>query len=234
MEKLKDFCLDNFRLIIVFVILILLFGGGALFFKVSDSNEMIVEDETLVSKEEDDEESNVEENTEISVVTVDLKGAVVQPGTYTVNSEARVIDVLALAGGLLENAETSNINLSKKVFDEMVIVIYTKEKVKEFENKLVSSNDSSSICNDDTLIKNDACVTPDVGDNSSNEGTLKVSINNASLTELMKLPGVGESKARLIIEYRDTNGNFQNLEELKNVKGIGDSIFEKIKENITL
>ena len=68
---------------------------------------------------------------------------------------------------------------------------------------------------------------------SSNTNT-KISLNHATKEELLTLTGIGESKANLIIEYRNQNGGFKTIEEIKNVKGIGDKMFEKIKDNITI
>ena len=112
-----------------------------------------------------------------------------------------------MAGGLLENCDTNDINLSKKVFDEMVIYVpFLGEKVEDIglENQEVSYNDG------------------------------KISINSASVSELMNISGIGEVKAKNIIEYRNKFGLFKSIEEIKNVSGIGNSTFEKIKAYIKL
>jgi len=94
------------------------------------------------------------------------------------------------------------------------------------------------LCQSQNEIRNDACIVDSslsdnetIGDTPVNN---TISLNNASKEQLMTLPGIGESKANNIISYRDEIGSFKNIEELKNVKGIGDSIFEKIKANITI
>ena len=142
------------------------------------------------------------------IIKVDIKGSIVNPGVYEVSSSDRVNDVINKAGGLLEDANTSNINLSKRVKDEMVIVISNNQNVEEeaidFEtNNYTESNNSL------------------------------VSINSASKEELMSLSGIGESKALAIIKYRE-NQKFNSIEDIKNVNGIGDSLFEKIKDSITV
>lgn len=144
----------------------------------------------------------------------------------------RVIDVIELAGGLTNNADTSVINLSKKLKDEMVIIIYSKYQVKNFEatkekEKVV---EEKCIRENENALKNDACIN----DNNSKDTNTqsKININTASLEELQTLPGVGESKAKSIIEYREKQ-KFKTIEDIKNVTGIGDSLFAKIKENIT-
>ena len=161
---------------------------------------------------------------------VDIKGQIASPGIYKVSANLRVMDVIMKAGGLTENADTSVINLSKKVQDEMVIIIYSRDEVANFKEVKELEKEVNNKCNkpnEDSLV-NDACI-----ENSTNTSS-KVSINNASQEELMTLPGIGESKAKDIIEYRNTNGLFNSIEDLLKVKGIGESIFDKIKENITL
>lgn len=113
----------------------------------------------------------------------------------------------------------------------MVIIVYSKDEVKDFKKtkELEQQVQNSCIQKDENSLKNDACITTQ----ESNQST-KVSINNATIEELMTLPGIGESKAKEIIDYRTTNGPFKSIEDLKNIPGIGESIFAKIKENITL
>ena len=162
---------------------------------------------------------------------VDIKGEILLPGIYSLDSNSRVIDVIEKAGGLTENADTSVLNLSKKISDEMVIIIYSKEQVKDFYNtkELEKKINNKCINVDDVSLKNDACI-----DSKNSVSNNKISINNSTLEELMSIPGIGEAKAKEIISYRDSNGLFNSIEDLKNVPGIGDSLFDKIKENITL
>ena len=145
----------------------------------------------------------------------------------------RVIDAIELAGGLTNNADTSVINLSKKLTDEMVIIIYSKNQVKNFESTKEKEKVVQDKCiqENENALKNDACIVEEkTKDTNTIQG--KVNINTASLEELQTLPGVGESKAKSIIEYREKQ-KFKTIEDIKNVTGIGDSLFAKIKENIT-
>ena len=123
---------------------------------------------------------------------VDIKGEVKDPGVYKLKEGSRVIDAINASGGLKENANTYSVNLSKKITDEMVII--------------VPSNSENTIVN----------------------------INTATTKELLSITGIGESKASNIIKYREENGNFSSIEDIKNVSGIGDSLFEKIKKYITV
>lgn len=149
-------------------------------------------------------------------IVVDIKGAVANPGVYHVTEGQIVNDVINLAGGLQAEADTSNLNLSKKVTDEMVITVYTKEEVKDLE-------------------KQDAIVESDKQEEEKNDETSGlVNLNTATLEELETLPGIGESKAKSIIEYRKNCGKFTKKEDLLNIKGIGDSVFAKLKDYITV
>lgn len=162
---------------------------------------------------------------------VDIKGQVNNPGIYTLKAESRVIDVIEVAGGLTGNANTSVINLSKKIFDEMVIIVYSNEEVADFAKTKEQEAIIQEKCQqkDENALKNDACICEETPND-----TKLLSINKATLEEFTKLPGIGEAKAQDIINYREANGEFKSIEDLKNISGIGESIFAKIKDLITL
>ena len=168
---------------------------------------------------------------EKKTVYVDIKGAINNPGVYEMDYDSRIIDVIKEAGDLTEEADTSLLNLSKKVDDEMYIIIYTKEEMQKYKEELIPTKtiikevEKKIVCPDDD---NDACL---ITDNSNN--TSKININTASKEELESLPSIGESKANKIIEYREKN-KFESIEDIKNVNGIGDSLYEKIKDNIEI
>ena len=191
----------------------------------------VVSDKKLVSDKKEDNIIPVNNKS----VFVDIKGAVVTPGVYELEENKRVIDVIKLAGGLKENASTINLNLSKIVEDEMYIIVYSKEEVECYLNK--NENSKEIVCASLECIchntNNDACIN---NDNNINEikTNNKISINNATKEQLMTLNGIGESKADAIIKYRQENGKFNNLEDIKNVSGISDNTYEKIKEDISL
>ena len=176
-----------------------------------------------------------EENKE-EIFFVDIKGQVLNPGVYKVYENTRVIDVINMAGGLLDNSDTSKINLAKKVKDEMVIIIYNKEEIKKNEIKEVKIDYSfnDALINDKDVLTNDNKIS---NSNTSNSNISKenklVNINTCTKEELLTLSGIGESKANAIISYREENGGFKTIEDLLNVSGIGNSIYEKIKNYIT-
>ena len=168
---------------------------------------------------------------------VDIKGEVNNPGIYTLDKSSRVVDVIEKAGGLSENANTTVINLSKKIMDEMVIIIYSNYEVENFKRtKELEKSLINSCINGYESLKNDACIddSDTEGDDDNDNDNSKVSLNNSSKEELMTLTGIGEKKALDIIEYREKNNGFKNIEDIKNIKGIGDSIFDKIKDRLTL
>lgn len=167
---------------------------------------------------------------------VDIKGEINSPGIYTLKENSRVIDVIEMAGGLTENANTSVINLSKKISDEMVIIIYSNTQVQDFEKTKEMEKVTQEKCNqpDENSLRNDACITNTNSGNESSPISDKISINTATKEELMTLPGIGESKANDIISYREKSGPFESIEEIMKVSGIGENIYAQIKENITV
>lgn len=170
------------------------------------------------------EEEIEEESPEI--YHVDIKGAVKTPGVYAIESGKRVKDVIELAGGLTENSDTSLINLAKTIWDEMVIVIYSKGEVDQSNKKFELNTKINDAYEENTESSN----TTSSNDNTSG----LINLNTATKDELMTLSGIGKTKAQAIISYREENGNFTSTEDIMNVNGIGQSIYEKIKNNITV
>lgn len=208
----------------VFIIVLIIVLGTVTY--INGKGEEIVEEETLqvnIPKEKI-------ENKEEELIVIDIKGAVANPGAYKLKSDSRIYDAIRVSGGLTENADTSLINLSKKLKDEMVIIVHTKEQVEEYTKKepTIVYKEVECVC---PKIKNDGCIVEEEIDDEKSD---KVSLNKATIEELMTLPGIGESKAKSIIEYREQNGGFNSIEELLEIKGIGESVFEKIKEFITI
>ena len=207
----------------------------------NDKDVTIVEDNTFIENEDLNEKKDnalvKDENEVLKMLTVDIKGAVLNPGVYEVEEGKRVQDVITLASGLREDADVTLINLSKRVEDEMVIIVYTKDEVLAFKEK---DKDEAVIVPIVTCpmipIENDACVIEESNNSDSDveNQESKISINTASLEELMTLSGIGESKARGIISYREENGGFKSIEDILNVSGIGESVFAKIKDYIII
>lgn len=197
--------------------------------KYQDKEDIIVKKDTGPIKTNQNKEEKKEKDTE-ELYSVDIKGEIYNPGIYSLKKNSRVIDVIKKAGGLTENADTSVINLSKKIEDEMVIIIYSKDQVANFKEtkELEALLQDKCLEKDENSLVNNACIT-----NNTNTSS-KVNINTASKEELTKISGIGEKKAEDIIKYREENGGFKSIEEIKNIQGIGDTIFAKIKESITI
>ena len=172
----------------------------------------------------------------ISTIFVDIKGAINAPGVYELTSGSRVVDAIKMSGGLKSNADTSMINLSKKIEDEMVIIVYSKvetEKMKS-ENAVIKYIEKECNC---PVVSNDACITINNTDENGNNDlsdNKKISLNNATIEELETLPGIGNSKAVEIINYREEHGGFKTIEELQEISGIGSVTFEKLKDLVTI
>lgn len=185
-----------------------------------------------------DNELEIKDDATTKEYKVDIKGEIINPGIYSLKVGSRVDDVIKQAGGLKDTADTSVINLSKKIQDEMVIIIYSKSQVQDFSKTKETETKVITSCitpDESEVIKNDACIETDTpSDSNKDQSTEKISINSADKNTLMTLTGIGEGKALNIIKYREQNGPFKSIEELKNVDGIGESIYDKIKENITL
>ncbi|UQD52817.1 hypothetical protein C0971_12805 [Bacillus methanolicus] len=156
---------------------------------------------------EEPQKEEVEDKTP-EIILADIKGAVKTPGVYKAEEGERVIDLIEKAGGLAKDADASKVNFSMRVTDEMVIYI---PKIGEEGEGF---NGQSTV---DTF----------------GESTL-VNINRADSSELETLPGIGPSKSAAIIEYREKNGPFKTIEDIKNISGIGEKTFEKLKDLITV
>ena len=151
----------------------------------------------------DNEEKNDDKQDE--KIFVDVKGAVKNPGVFETTKDKRIKDLIDVAGGLLDDADTSTLNLSQKVKDQMVIyVLKHGEKPKQMS---------------------------EIGTTSSSSGEV-ININTANKEQLMKISGVGKTKAEAIIEHREKNGDVKKKEDITKVRGIGKATFEKIKDKI--
>lgn len=155
---------------------------------------------------------------------VDVKGAVKNPGVYQFKSGDRVFQAIEIAGGLTKNGSTSNINLSQKLTGEMVVYVYTNAEIKNGAKSI----SCETKCQCESIEVNN-CYQQEESINND-----KVNINTANLDTLLTLSGIGEAKAKTIINYRSENGDFKQIEDLINVSGIGQTLFDKIKDHITI
>lgn len=181
-----------------------------------------VRDETLTLQEEDDDQEetekkeNVSENqgTEDEMIIVHVCGKVRKEGVVTLPAGSRIYQAIEMAGGMTDEAASSCLNLAEVLTDGARVYVPGKEEVEQ--GKFLPGDGG--------------------GTNSTFSGNKeeKVNINRASKEELMTLSGIGESRAEAILQYRTEHGTFASIEDLKNVSGIKDGIYEKIKDKITV
>lgn len=189
---------------------------------------------TIIAQGTIEEKSEIDlDESETTTIKVDVKGAVVKPGVYEFDKIVTVNEAILAAGGVTTKGTTININLSRKIKDEMVIYVFTKTEL-EKENSKNEIVCEIPKCECET-IKID-CLDSDKStqDSSNNKNDKKVSINRGTIEELDSLDGIGEAKAKAIIEYREKNGDFSKLEDIVKVTGISETIYEKIKDRIEL
>ena len=226
-EKIQNYLIKNIPLIIIMIITIV---NSIILINQTIFKEKFIPESPSIS-EEIVELTPQSSNTKIKV---DIKGQVAKPGVYELESTSIVDDIINIAGGLKKNATTSNLNLSKKLEDQMVITVYTEAELKK--KSVVETISCPTVQIEECLSEEtSSIITNDQKEATSpSSSTSKISINHASEIELMTLSGIGQSKAKSIIEYRNTNGQFEKLEDILKVSGIGESIFAQIKDNITL
>jgi competence protein ComEA len=161
-------------------------------------------------------ENNTKENEgSKELVIVHITGAVKTPGIVKLPEGARIEDAIDKAGGLTEDADISDVNLAYVLEDGIKIKIPT---ISEEKNEEIIINSSG-----------EGIVEKEISNNSENK---IININKANETDLQTLPGIGASLAGRIVEYRNSNGKFNEIEDIKNVSGIGDSKYENIKNLI--
>lgn len=169
-----------------------------------ENNNMDLKDNNIKKEEE-------VENISTKEVTVYVSGAINNPGIVTLNQGDRLSDAVDKLGGMTEDADFNQVNLAIKVEDEKHYII---PKIGEKIEIPSEEKQESSLEN--------------------KENATKININSATIEELDTLPGVGEATANKILNYRSENGNFNSIEEIKNVNGIGDKKYEEIKDLISV
>lgn len=145
-------------------------------------------------------------------IYVHICGAVLKPGVYRMNKNERIYQAIEVAGGFSLNAHESYVNQSKPLEDGMKIWIPTYDEVAENNLETIQGEDEEIVSEKDS----------------------KVNLNTATESELCTLPGIGSSKAKSIIAYREQNGKFQKIEDIMKIEGIKEGSFEKLKSQITV
>ena len=190
--------------IIIFLFFIISYFTGGKSKLNKNNNESI-----FVEENESMEVISKKEEKESTKIVVDIKGEVKKPDIYWLEEDSIMEDLINIAGGVTEEGDLSKINRAEKLNNHEVVVI-------------PNINDEES--------EGETIISSTINNNKDN----KININTANSAELDSLSGIGPSKAEAIIKYREENGNFKTIEEIKNVTGIGEGLFEKFKENITI
>ena len=194
-----------------------------------NSNETSFENEINTNDVPESKNDKQEQN----ILYIHITGEVVNPGVVQANEGDRIKDIIEKAGGVTELADLSNVNLAYSVEDGQKINI---PSVNNTDSQAIEhiNVDKYTTENKSTYITKDSGNAVVDGGNLKNSKCNKVNINEAMQTELETLDGIGPSTAAKIIEYRKQNGNFKSIEEIKNISGVGEAKFSRIKDNIDI
>ncbi len=202
----------------IFIIVAIIVGLGIMYFiynKVGTPSSEIEED---ILVQNNSVETNSVSTEESNQIIVHITGAVKQPGIVRLEEGSRMEDAIEKAGGLTEDADISNVNLAYVLEDGIKIKIPSNLDIEGEEEEIITDDIGENISQGT--------------DTTSNTSENQININKATETELETLPGIGAELASRIVEYRKQNGKFSRSEDIKNVSGIGDSKFEKLKDLI--
>ena len=225
------------KMIVIAISIIAIVGIG--YYVYGRSGTFAVEENLEIKQDERniiDDNNNADNQTKIDkqMIKVHISGAVNNEGLIELEENSRIADAIEKAGGVKENACMEEVNLAYLLEDGMKIKIATKEEVQTQKlNNLESSGISTEIVKSNNADLGKSAESK-ISVSSKNNNNSKVNINTANQTELETLPGIGTATALKIINYRKENGKFKNVEDIKNVKGIGDSKFNNIKDLIII
>jgi len=201
------------RIIIIIAILVIGIIGYYIYGREKGGDDIIDNEEILIKQNE------TEENKQGKIV-VHITGAVKKEGVYTLNENSRITDAVNEAGGLTDDADMSKINLAYVLEDGVKIKIPSK-----------NDKEDESVNEETTELEE---IVENISESNTESENSIININKATQTELESLPGIGPSIALKIINYRNENGKFSSIEDLKNVSGIGESKYENIKNLISV
>ena len=188
-----------------------------------------VSEESKDNKEKEGNEEDKKENISSETgIFVHIDGYVNNPGVYQIKENERINLLIEKAGGLKNGYSIKNINLAAKLSDGDKVYIPSIEEEKSLGNQNNNNNNNANIGGKHTNNGNN------LNNNVSITKNNKININTANVSELKQITGIGESTANKIIDYRENVGKFKKIEDIKEVKGIGDSKFESLKNKITI
>lgn len=178
--------------------------------------------ESVSLKSDDSVNSSGAQQSGGGTIAVYVCGEVKSPGVYELTEGMRICDAIEAAGGFTKQAGREYWNLAEPLTDGQMLCVPTEAEAKK-RQVTVAGQQSSWEGNG-----RQTSVTA-----SDSDGTL-VNINTADATLLTSIPGIGQVRAEAVIAYRQAHGNFQSIEDIKKVSGIGDALFEKMKNHITV
>jgi len=242
--------LKNKKIIAILICMILLMGIGIFLYLQNNQYESIDSTEILEEMENEINQSNLnneiknnqkeanstnnnemQEETDEEKIAIHITGEVKRKGILYLDKGARIADAIREAGGTTKNANLDEVNLAYVLEDGQKIYIPNKKEKIEAGAYIIANSGNNVLVEEGKSNNNNTNVNKNVNTKGVKG---KVNINSANQTELETLPGIGPSLAQRIIEYRQSNGNFQKIEDIQNVKGIGDSKYSNIKENICI
>lgn len=224
------------KMILIFIIFTCITGVG-IFYVIENSThgeEFINIENDIQNNNEKNEEIKKEES-QMNKIVVHIDGCVNNPGIVNLEENSRLIDAIESAGGLTQDADIAKINLASYLEDGMKVYIPNKNDQENGTDNIQNSYIGKDVINTNisqTNIIYENNIKKKSAENKSINKNKKININNANLEDLKLLPGVGEGTASKIIEYRNKNGKFKNIDEIKEVNGIGKNKYEKIKDYI--
>ena len=228
---MKKLNLKQKKIIAIILIILVIIAYYYLYLK-NSTEEISNQDLEVNNTQESNQTNETEKETEETIV-VHISGAVNIEGIVELEAGSRIANAIEKAGGVKENADMTDINLAYPLEDGMKIHIPTKEETEANKNN-ENMIDESYVTSSSGGVSSKEDTNSTQGSSKSTTSNEKVNINTATQEELDTLPGIGPSIASKIIDYREQNGKFNSIEEIKEVSGIGDAKYEKIKDSITI
>ena len=224
MQKYK-YRLKNFAGCLMLTVLLLCgcTGGNDLEIVTASEEAQDVSGQTETLQETDgggmvQEPAQISGASEEATVYVQVTGAVKYPGVYELPEGSRVFEAIEKAGGMTDDARAESINQALEVSDGQLIVLYTQQEWQQMQAGTMNGSEELAAAQDV------------LSESAADDG--RININTASAEQLCTISGIGESRAQSIITYREQNGAFGSIEEIKKVSGIKDGLFQKIKDKI--
>lgn len=212
---MKDLSVKT-KIIIAIIGIVIVTTIGLYYIKFTNENNNeidIYQNEEEITENIAQEDIAIEEN-----ITVHIIGEVKYPGVVVLKEGSRVVDAIEAAGGETDDADLNSLNLAYMLNDGEKIYVPNKQETKDENKNYIEEGGGTNISQ--------------AGTDQNNSKNEKININTAGEDELMKITGIGESTAKKIIEYRNQNGRFKTIEDIKKVPGIGDSKYNNMKEEI--